>query len=164
LGALVFGGLAGLVPPVAGLTVLLDPLRRGSDGAGRIRVATLDALPGDGTPRRFPVLATRRDAWNRTPHTPVGAVYLRRTGPDRVQAVNVVCPHAGCLVDFAPASHRFLCPCHRSSFEIDGRVADPHSPSPRGLDELEVEIRAGAEIWVRFQNFQVGRPEKRPLG
>src|SRR5512139_1707523 len=53
LGALVFGGLAALLPPVAGLTVFLDPLRRGSNGVDKVRVATLSALPEDGTPRRF---------------------------------------------------------------------------------------------------------------
>ena len=37
------------------------------------------------------------------------------------------------------------------------------SPSPRGLDELEVEIRSDNEIWVKFQNFRAGEKEKIPV-
>jgi hypothetical protein len=30
------------------------------------------------------------------------------------------------------------------------------------LDELEVEVRGEAEIWVKFQNFRAGVVEKTP--
>ncbi len=30
--------------------------------------------------------------------------------------------------------------------------------SPRDLDSLEVEIRNGAEVWVRFEKFRTGTP------
>src|SRR5260221_674567 len=81
----------------AGLAVYLDPLRHKSSGKGSVRVASLEALPSDGIPRKFPVLATRVDAWNKFREVPIGAVYLRRTG-DQIEALNVVCPHAGCFV------------------------------------------------------------------
>jgi hypothetical protein len=28
---------------------------------------------------------------------------------------------------------------------------------------LETEVRDGKEVWVQFQNFQPGRPEKIPV-
>src|SRR5207302_9220658 len=97
--AAVIGIVLGLVPLATGITFLLDPLRR-KGGSGRaVRVTTLDALPDDGVPRKFPVLATRIDAWNKFTEVPIGAVYLRRTKDGQVQAFNVVCPHAGCFVD-----------------------------------------------------------------
>ena len=46
--------------------------------------------------------------------------------------------------------------------DIDGTIADPKSPSPRAMDELEAEVRNG-EVWVRFQNFRKGSPEKIPV-
>jgi len=157
------GAVLGLVPMGAGLTVFLDPLRRKASAGGFIQVATLEALPNDGIPREFPVLASRTDAWNKFNQVPIGAVYLRRTLDGKLQAFNVVCPHAGCFVDFLPDRGSYLCPCHSSTFNVDGKIADRSSPSPRGLDSLEVEIRKGKELWVKFQNFQAGRAEKIPV-
>ncbi len=114
--------------------------------------------------RRFEVLAGRVDAWNRFPNVAVGAVYLRRVAADKVEAINVICPHAGCPVDYRPGGKGYLCPCHDSQFNFDGTlVAGARSPSPRGLDALEVEVREGSEIWVKFQNFEAGKAEKVPV-
>src|SRR5882672_5312373 len=118
----------GLVPLGAGLAVFLDPLRRKSAAATSVRITTLDAVPDDGTPRQFPVLTDRTDAWNKSAGARVGAVYLRRTTGGPVQALNVVCPHAGCFVDFLAERNGFLCPCHNSSFDLEGKIADPASP------------------------------------
>jgi menaquinol-cytochrome c reductase iron-sulfur subunit len=157
------GAVLGIVPGLAGLTVLLDPLRRKAGADDAVQVATLDGLPDDGVPRKFTVLATRVDAWNTFTQVPIGAVYLRRLGDGKLQAFNVVCPHAGCFVDYVPAQGNFLCPCHNSAFSVDGHIADRSSPSPRGLDALEVEVRNGREVWVKFRNFQAGRAEKIPV-
>ncbi len=152
-----------LVPLAAGVTVLLDPLRRKSAGGEKMLITTLDALPKDGTPQKFAIVASRIDAWNKLPNAPVGAIYLRRTGDGSAEAINVVCPHAGCFVDFRTEKKDYYCPCHNSSFSVDGKIADPASPAPRGLDTLEVEIRGGREVWVLFQNFQTGKKEKVPV-
>jgi menaquinol-cytochrome c reductase iron-sulfur subunit len=161
--ALAIGGIVGLTPVAAGLAVLMDPLRREGEAGKLIRITTLDALPNDGLPRKYPVLASRVDAWNRFPDSPVGAIYLRRTGEKTVEALNVVCPHAGCFVDLKGGGSSFFCPCHNSTFGLDGKIADPKSPSPRGMDSLDVEIRNEKEIWVRFQNFRTGEGEKIPV-
>ena len=160
--AVVLGGLAGLVPALATLLPVLDPLRRRGGEAGMVMVTRLGAIPEDGVPRRFTVQADRVDAWTTYRNTPVGAVYLRRTNSG-LAALNVVCPHAGCFVNLAAAGSRFACPCHRSSFALDGSINDPNSPSPRAMDDLEVEVRNGDEVWVRFQNFRPGQEHKEPL-
>jgi menaquinol-cytochrome c reductase iron-sulfur subunit len=161
--AITIGSLIAAVPPVAGLLVFFDPLRRKGDSGSTVLVASLDALPENGSPRKFPVVATRVDAWNRSPNVPIGAVYLQRTSGGGVRAFNVTCPHAGCFVDFRPAHNEYYCPCHNSSFALDGKVLDPRSPSPRGLDELRAEVRNGGEVWVTFQNFRTGVKEKIPV-
>ena len=129
--AVVIGGSLVIPPALAGLSVILDPLRRKSESGASVLVANLNSLPENGEPRKFSVLATRVDAWNRTPNVPVGAVYLQRLGDNKVRALNVVCPHAGCFVDYRAANDNFFCPCHNSSFALDGRILDPKSPSPR---------------------------------
>ena len=161
--ASVLGACLALVPVGVGLTVFLDPLWRKTGASGFIQVTSLDAVPPDGVPRKFAVLSTRVDAWNKFSQVPIGAVYLRRTGSGKLEALNVVCPHAGCFVDFQPSRDRFLCPCHNSTFTPDGRIADSSSPAPRGMDSLEVQVRNQKEIWVKFQNFEAGRPEKIPI-
>lgn len=160
--AVVIGGIVAVVPPLAGVFVFLDPLRRKTEAGGAVKVATLNSLPESGEPRKFSVLATKVDAWNRTPNVPVGAVYLQRLPGNKVRALNVVCPHAGCFVDYKGDKNNFHCPCHNSSFGLDGTILDPKSPSPRPLDALEVEVR-GNEVWVKFQNFRAGVHEKIPV-
>jgi len=159
----IIGAVLTLVPAGAGLVVLLDPLRRKGAANGALRVASLDALPADGVPRQFPVFADRVDAWNKFINVRVGAVYLRRTTEGKVEALNVVCPHAGCYVDFIAEKGKFLCPCHNSLFAPDGTIADPSSPAARPLDSLEVELRNEKEIWVKFQDYRAGKREKIPV-
>jgi menaquinol-cytochrome c reductase iron-sulfur subunit len=161
--AALLGAIAAAVPFTAGFMVLTDPLRRKAGGAIQVKLTSLDALPTDGVPRRFPVIAARTDAWSRDAAAPVGAVYLRRTPDGKVEALNVVCPHAGCFVDFVAKTGAFHCPCHQSNFAVDGKIADARSPSPRGLDSLPVEVKADGSVWVAFQNFQAGRPDKVPV-
>ena len=160
--AIVIGAVATLVPLVSGIVVFFDPLRRKSKASEFVFVAALSAVPADGSPRKFSVIAAKRDVWNQLPPGPIGAVYLRRVAR-AVEAFNVVCPHAGCFVDFVPETSSFLCPCHLSTFGVDGRIIDPSSPSRRSLDKLKVEIRKGKEVWVKFQNFQAGEPRQIPI-
>lgn len=160
--AVVLGGLVAAVPLLAGLVAFFDPLRRRGNASDFVRVAPLDALPADGMPRRFTVYADCADAWNCFPQEPLGAIFLRRTAPNKVEALNNLCPHLGCPVDFNGQRKEFLCPCHNSLFTIDGAVVEP-SPSPRSLDTLDVELRDNngtKEVWVKFENFYTDTPEK----
>jgi menaquinol-cytochrome c reductase iron-sulfur subunit len=161
--AVVIGGSIAAVAPVAGLFVALDPLRRQTEGGDMVLVTTLNALPESGEPRKFSVITTRVNAWNRESNVPVGAVYLQRLKDGTVRALNCVCPHAGCPVNYRPAQNHYHCPCHNSSFATDGKILDPKSPSPRPLDDLAVEIRNDTEVWVKFQNFRAGVHEKIPV-
>jgi menaquinol-cytochrome c reductase iron-sulfur subunit len=160
--ALILGVGAFLPAMTAGVLTFLHPLRRGAGSGTMIRVAPLSALPEDGLPRRFAVWSSRRNAWTRSPHEPLGAVFLRRTGPDAVEALHAVCPHAGCQVVFVSESRDFQCPCHKSAFDLAGRIAQANSPSPRDMDTLELEVR-DQDVWVRFQNFRPGSARKIPV-
>ena len=62
--------------------MFFDPLRRSRALGKLIPVAPLDAVPDDGIPHEFPVVAERVDAWNRSLE-PIGAVYLRRKAGEK---------------------------------------------------------------------------------
>ncbi|HEY2839673.1 MAG TPA: Rieske 2Fe-2S domain-containing protein [Pirellulales bacterium] len=161
--AVVTGALLFVCPALAGVAVVLDPLRRKSGRGEMLKITTLDALPENGEPRRFPVVADRQDAWTRFPAEPIGAVFLRRTGPKTVEALSACCPHLGCFVDFKPQREEYQCPCHTSAFSVDGAFIS--GPSPRGLDTLECVVKSEGdqeEVWVKFENFYTGREEKTP--
>jgi Rieske Fe-S protein len=159
---IVLGTVAILAPIGAAISVVFDPLRRNkASNTNFVRITSLNSVPADGLPRKFEVIAERSDAWNKFPHTPIGAVYLRRPDEKTIEAFNVVCPHAGGFIDFNTQQKCFLCPLHNSAFSLDGSIKDPSSPSPRRMDSLKVEVRDG-EIWVAFQNFLAGTREKIP--
>jgi Rieske Fe-S protein len=157
------GAAAVLGPAAVGARVFLDPLTRLKTAESFEKVTTLDALPEDGTPMQFPVLADRRDAWTKFSQVPIGAVFIQRQEKDKILALSVVCPHAGCFVDYKEDEQGFLCPCHNSLFLKTGALKDKDSPSPRPLDSLEVQVRNKNEVWVRYQDFQLGITEKKPV-
>lgn len=159
-GAVAVSGVVVAVPVGAGITVFLDPLTRKAHSGTTVRVTQLQNLPDDGTPKKFPIIAERTDAWNKFPSTPIGAIYLRRLG-DEVIAFNTSCPHAGCFVDYKPDENQFSCPCHNSKFELDGSLKSGVSPRP--MDELEVSVKEGGEVWVTFRNFKAGHAHKEPI-
>jgi menaquinol-cytochrome c reductase iron-sulfur subunit len=159
--AVVVGGIVALFPPLAGLAMFLDPLRRKSQSGEFIHVTSLDKVPPDGIPRSFSVIADRRDAWNFYPQEPVGAVYLRRTEEGGApEAVSAICPHLGCFVDFRVSQGIYKCPCHDSRFEPGGAFIG--GVASRALDSLEVEVRNENEVWVKYQRFVAQKPEKIP--
>ncbi len=70
----------------------------------------------------------------------------------------------GCSVDFVTRQEtssgaRVI----TAMFAVDGSLSDPHSPSPRGLDSLAVKVDDDGAVWVTFQNYQAGRPDKVPV-
>ena len=159
--AVLIGGVVGMVPSLAGLAVVLDPLRK-SKGAGAemVRIAPIDAVPDDGVPRKFPVVKPKKDAWTYSPNERVGAVFLvRAQGSETVEAFNVVCPHAGCFIGYDEANDLFQCPCHTSAFNLDGSIIAP-SPSPRGMDRFSDTKVEDGWVMVPFVNYIPGKHEK----
>ena len=170
--AVVLGGLLGVGPVAIGLyAIVMDPLRKktsprkataGVEGAkeGFYFVAQIGELDSH-VPRRFTIVADKIDAWNFMQNQPIGSVYMRMQG-DQVECFHTTCPHAGCAVSYELASQAYLCPCHNSSFNVDGTKledGDSSNPSPRGLDALEVDIQ-GTRVFVKYEDYFTGRHAK----
>jgi len=95
------------------------------------------------------------DRWRRDTQEEV--VYVRR-GDGGIEALSAVCPHNGCLVRSSGAG--FTCPCHRSSFDAEGRRVE--GPSPRALDRIECRTERG-RAFVRQQRFRPGLARPEPI-
>ena len=53
-----------------------------------------------------------------------------------LHAIDPVCPHAKCMVDWNSAEKSWDCPCHGSRFSFDGELLT--GPARRGLDIIEL--------------------------
>jgi menaquinol-cytochrome c reductase iron-sulfur subunit len=166
--AFLTGGVLLTLPTAAGLAFFLDPLlrKRGTSGGavgrrdaeGFLPVTPLAAIPADGRPQIFTVYDDAVDAWNKFANQPVGRVFLRRLPDGSVTAFNVRCPHLGCAVDYRPAQNDYLCPCHMSAFGLGGQKKN--EIPPRDLDSLEVKVKDKSEVWVRYEVFKAGTPDR----
>ncbi len=150
-------GLAA-VPIVPALGYLVHPLRSGPGAEGALlAVGKREAFGA--TPVRVDLYSDRRDAWNRESNVKLGSCWVvERDGA--LQALSTSCPHLGCAVDFDAAENKFKCPCHRSAFDLEGKVEA--GPSPRPMDTLDLEETNGL-VAIRFQRFRQGVPAKEPV-
>lgn len=158
------GVLCGAIPFLAGITFLSDPLLRKQktdegDGFLPLEIGP-DAVPDDGTPLAVKVVADHVDAWNVYPSQPIGSVWLRKDSQGNVVVFNTTCPHLGCYVDYRASQRDFYCPCHTSTFDLDGQRRN--QIPPRNLDSLELAVREG-KLWVKFQNYRGATAEKIPV-
>jgi menaquinol-cytochrome c reductase iron-sulfur subunit len=150
-------GCASLAVPVT--RYVLAPAEGGDAGGRWIKTVPVDSL-SEGEPKRVALIADRRDAWTLEKQVELGAVWLEKRR-DAVLAWSVVCPHLGCAVGKLQTGPGFYCPCHDSSFDVDGRRLT--GPSPRALDALSTRVEGGF-VMVEFQRFRQGTPEKEPVG
>ena len=64
-------------------------------------------------------------------------VYVLR-GTERWDAYDIHCTHLQCPVNYYAATQTYLCPCHGSSFDINGNNLTGPAPSPLRRHQIEV--------------------------
>ena len=103
-----------------------------------LRAANLDNLPEN---QPFPVTlrVTRNDGYSQVVDRTI--VYLVRTGPDSVRALQSTCTHLGCRTSYDRKTRRILCPCHGGVFDVQGNVLAGPPPAP--LAALTTKIEDG---------------------
>lgn len=163
--AILTGTVATLTPLCAGVMFALDPIRRprakfrGADADGYLPVTNLSELPVDGTPVKFTIQADLIDAWNLFKGRTIGSIYLRNVA-GTIIAFNDVCPHLGCKVNYQPSSQSYYCPCHASTFDLDGKKTN--KIPPRNMDTLDTRVDDSQRVWVKYQDFRGAIAEKMP--
>jgi menaquinol-cytochrome c reductase iron-sulfur subunit len=163
VGTVLLSGLIGLVLTVPGVAYIISPLRKGTkDEEGLESLTRLSQLKV-GEPRAFAIIADSQDAWVRYPKEPVGSVWLIRQADGSVTAFTAECPHLGCAVGLAADGKTFLCPCHTSAFDFQGKPLNQIPPRP--MDGLEVKLSADPDpiVQVKFERFRTASEEKTPL-
>jgi quinol---cytochrome c reductase iron-sulfur subunit, bacillus type len=64
--------------------------------------------------------------------------WVVKMAENQVVAYSPQCPHLGCAYHWVAKKNEFLCPCHASTFSIEGEVLT--GPAPRALDRLELKV------------------------
>jgi len=72
--------------------------------------------------------------------TSLGNFLLARTGDGTVTALTAICTHEGCTVSNMSGS-QFVCPCHGSTFNTSGGVAN--GPANRALQQFPTQVANG---------------------
>jgi menaquinol-cytochrome c reductase iron-sulfur subunit len=171
------GALVGAVPAVIATIFFFDPLikkwfpkkkdKTGADAGvekdsdGRILLSvTLDSLPEDGTPQSYTVYDDIVNVWNKFPNQPIGTIWLRRIegAEPPVLAFSSICPHLGCAVEHRKGEGDFYCPCHTSSFNLDGKKNN--EIAPRDMDTLAVKITDGNKLWLEYKEYRGATSEQ----
>ena len=72
---------------------------------------------------------------------PQGQFYLACLDDGSFLALSRTCTHLGCSVPWDHEAHKFICPCHGSSFAINGEVLTP--PATQALNSHPLRIENG---------------------
>ena len=131
------GGVIGVALAAPAVVYLLAPSKTQRENQW-VEAADLAQLP-DKTPEEVSYREKRVDGWKVT--TEKTTAWVVKESNTDVVAFSPQCTHLGCAYHWVAEKNYFLCPCHTSTFAIDGRVLS--GPAPRPLDRYEVKIEDG---------------------
>ena len=104
-----------------------------------------------------PLKRSELPAGRRSAVPKLGAVMFELPDQSRVVVVDTgkglrgfspVCTHLGCIVRWHSDKKQFICPCHKGTFDMDGKVVA--GPPPQPLHELELTVK-GDQLLVVVQ-------------
>lgn len=111
-------------------------------------------------PSKFNFTKTDRDAYIKAEKQ--DAVWVVKKPDDKLTTFSPICPHLGCRYTWNQEEELFICPCHNSVFTIEGKLVS--GPSPRDLDTLPTEVKNDDVLYVLYERFEVGVPQKIIIG
>ena len=131
------GGImtAALALPAAALLFVKPKSQRQSDFVPAADLSTLTV----GKPEEVVYRRTRIDGWRVLNEK--STAWVVRKDDQNVVAFTPQCTHLGCAYHWDDKENNFLCPCHTSTFSIDGKVLS--GPAPRPLDRYATKIDQG---------------------
>ena len=118
------------------------------------KIAPINSIP-ENKPDDLPFLMVEEDAFIRT--TQPETVWAVKRSDIDITVYSPICPHLGCRYQWHPDRKLFICPCHHSIFNIDGKVVS--GPAPRPLDTLPKKIKNNF-LYVHWERFKPGIAKK----
>lgn len=114
------------------------------------KLTSLNSIPEE-QPVNLPFVMTEEDA------------FIKNIQPENVWAVknpgqettvfSPICPHLGCRYQWHEDQKLFVCPCHNSVFDKEGKVVS--GPAPRPLDTLPTKVKNNY-LYVLWERFKPG--------
>ena len=126
---------ASLSIPAAVYLLLPPPTRKGEEWVDAGTVSQLEP----GHPQEWVFRRNRTDGW--TVMSENTTAWVVKKSDHELIAFGPQCPHLGCAYHWQAGNQTFLCPCHASTFSIDGEVLT--GPAPRALDRYETRVEGG---------------------
>src|SRR4051794_36797505 len=125
--------ITGALTIPAAVYLLFPP--KSKKGSGWVEAGDIGHLKPD-APEEFVFRRTRVDGWKIINEK--STAWVVRHGSSKVVAFAPGCTHLGCAYSYDDKNKEFLCPCHTSTFGLDGKVLT--GPAPRPLDRYEVKV------------------------
>jgi menaquinol-cytochrome c reductase iron-sulfur subunit len=129
--------LIGLALGAPALVYLLLPpkVKKGEEWVEAASVEKLEP----GVPEEVVFRRNRVDGWKITSEKT--SAWVVKTSDSQIVAFAPQCTHLGCAYHWDQRKKEFLCPCHTSTFSLDGKVTA--GPAPRPLDRYQARIEGG---------------------
>ncbi len=132
--------------------------RRHGTSSRFTKICAVKSLPL-GQWRLVPFHMIQRNGWEKTESD--HAIWARRDASGvQVSVLSPICPHLGCPIGWQEPRHEFVCPCHGSVFNNNGKYVS--GPASRGMDPLKFHVRHG-QLYVHWEEFKEGIPQRIPL-
>ncbi len=131
------GGImtAALAAPAAAYLFMRPKSQKQSDFVPAADLSQLTV----GKPEEVVFRRTRTDGWRVVNEK--STAWVLRKDEQTVVAYTPQCTHLGCAYHWDEKESNFLCPCHTSTFSIDGKVLT--GPAPRPLDRYVTRVEDG---------------------
>ena len=130
------GGIgAALGIPAAGYLLVPGAAKKKDEW---VEVTELSRLPPD-RPEEIVFRRNRKDGWKLLSEKTSAWVSIKPNG--QVIAFAPSCTHLGCAFHYDEKRRNYLCPCHTSTFDLEGNPLG--GPAPRPLDRYRTRIEGG---------------------
>jgi menaquinol-cytochrome c reductase iron-sulfur subunit len=126
---------AALGIPAAGYLLVPGASKKKQDW---VEVADIAGLPAD-RPEEIVFRRSRKDGWKTLIEKT--SAWVSRKPDGSVIAFAPSCTHLGCAFHYDEKQKNYLCPCHTSTFDLNGKPLE--GPAPRALDRYQTRIEGG---------------------
>ena len=126
---------AALGIPAAGYLMVPGPSKKKEEW---VEVTDVVKLP-EGRPEEIVFRRNRKDGWKILSEKT--SAWVSKTADGQVIAFAPSCTHLGCAFHYDEKTRNYLCPCHTSTFDLEGKPLD--GPAPRPLDRYQTRVEGG---------------------